>query len=304
MAVLVDFQQVLIANTIVQLTMGKPDIGTIGKSPSDLCRHIILSQLKYFRRLFPQKEYGEMILCLDGADPWRRDIFPYYKGKRKSEKDKSSIDWDLVHGICDQLKKEAKKYFPYPVVRVERCEADDVIAILCREIRKDSDEPIGIVSTDADFYQLHHYGNVKQYAPIKKKFVKPDKAPMSYLLEQVLCGCTGDGIPNVLSDDDTFMVEGKRAKPMTQARISSLLKDQTCECKGVTPKQIKKNIHRNMRLVNLLNIHKYIPKDLYKKVLNRYEDQHTKKKELGRSGLLTYFNEKKMKLLIDSIGEF
>ena len=65
---------------------------------------------------------------------------------------------------------------------------------------------IMIVSGDKDFIQLQNIDNVNQYSPILKKHVNGHN-PDTYIKEHILKGDTSDGVPNVLSADNTF-VEG------------------------------------------------------------------------------------------------
>ena len=55
--------------------------------------------------------------------------------------------------------------------------------------------------------------------PITKKFVNGID-PNEYLYEHILKGDTGDGVPNVLSPDNTF-VDGLRQKPLSKKRSQS-----------------------------------------------------------------------------------
>ena len=71
------------------------------------------------------------------------------------------------------------------VLSVDNAEADDIIAILCREAHNNK-EKVMIVSGDKDFIQLHKYDEVNQYSPIQKKFVKDDTK--KYLHEQIIKG--------------------------------------------------------------------------------------------------------------------
>ena len=69
---------------------------------------------------------------------------------------------------------------PYPVIDVDGAEADDVIGTLAeysqlndlnQESLFDIPKPMLIVSADHDFQQLQKWENVKQWSPIRKKFV-------------------------------------------------------------------------------------------------------------------------------------
>ena len=72
---------------------------------------------------------------------------------------------------------------------------------------------------DKDFIQLQKYKNVSQYSPITKKFVNGED-PALYLKEHILKGDASDGIPNVLSPDNTF-VDGLRQRPLGKKKIDA-----------------------------------------------------------------------------------
>ena len=71
-----------------------------------------------------------------------------------------------------------------------------------------------VLSGDKDFIQLQKYPFVSQYNPIQKKFMSGID-PKQYILEHVIKGDRSDGIPNFLSDDDTF-VKNKRQRPLSK----------------------------------------------------------------------------------------
>ena len=78
--ILVDLNQVLISNLMVQ-TRNKADV----KPNLEMVRQMVLNSLRGFNLKF-RDEYGEMVLCSDAADPWRREFFPHYKhGRRKGK---------------------------------------------------------------------------------------------------------------------------------------------------------------------------------------------------------------------------
>ena len=178
-------------------TRGQSDV----KPNEEMIRHMVMNSLRGFNVKFKQK-YGNMVLCSDAGNTWRRDIFPHYKYKRKKDRTESSFDWDNIFDILTNIKNELKENFPYIMMYEEKCEADDIIAILTKYYHQD--EKIMIVSGDKDFIQLKFYKNVEQYAPIQKKFIGFDEEgikidPKEFLLEQILKGDRSDGIPNILS---------------------------------------------------------------------------------------------------------
>ena len=72
------------------------------------------------------------------------------------------------------------------MVYIDHAEADDIIATLVmnREEKLNGvvseQEPILILSSDKDFVQLQRFENVKQYSPLKKKFLNTDN-PETFL---------------------------------------------------------------------------------------------------------------------------
>jgi len=185
----------------------------------DFLRHMVLNSIRNYRSKF-FKEYGEIVICCDGRGYWRKNFFEFYKGKRKEGRDKSALDWDKIFEWINAIKKDLKEYFPYRVIEVAGAEADDIIAFLATKYS--SSESILIVSADKDFQQLQKYPNVEQYSPMAKKFLKCEN-PTAYLKEHIIRGDAGDGVPNIFSDEDTFMVEGKRQKPVSSKKMESWL---------------------------------------------------------------------------------
>ena len=177
--ILVDLNQVLISNLMAQ-TRGQFD----DLPDKNMLRHMVLNSIRGYNLKF-KDEYGTPVLCADGANPWRRDIFPNYKYKRKKGRDESDVDWSALFKMIGEIRDEIAENFPYIVLHIDKVEADDIIAVLVKE--NHTKEKIMIVSGDKDFIQLHRYPNVKQYAPIQKKFVE-DEDPVKYLHEQVIKG--------------------------------------------------------------------------------------------------------------------
>jgi hypothetical protein len=192
------------------------------------------------------------------------------------------------------------EHFPYPVIDVDGAEADDVIGVLAEYSQTSnvdgllpSAEPFLVLSGDHDFNQLQKWSNVKQYAPVQKKFVKITESPAAVLMEHIIMGDKGDGVPNILSDDDTF-VTGSRQRPMKKDRVAEW-KHQKPE-DFITSDEMWRNFQRNRELVDLSRI----PEDIKEAIIDSYEKQQGG----DRSGLLNYFIANRMKQMIDLIDEF
>ena len=257
----------------------------------DLVRHMVLNSLRGHNKKF-RKEYGEMVIACDSKNVWRREIFPNYKAGRKANRAKSEHDWDAIFSMLHTIKDEIKTFLPYKVIEIETAEADDIIGTIVTKYH--SAEPILILSGDKDFIQLHKFKGVKQYDPVHKRYLK-DKSPEQYLIEHVAKGDRGDGVPNYLSADDTFVIEGGRQKPMRAKYIDILGNNiEDVENKFEDEEQ-KRGWLRNRMLIDLA----YIPQEIQSKVVESF-DQPTN----GREKLFNYFVKHKLKHLMEDISEF
>jgi hypothetical protein len=202
------------------------------------------------------------------------------------------MDWGKLFEVIHGIRQEIEEFFPYTVLNIERCEADDIIATLCHEkgtIMNTGAEKILILSGDKDFIQLQTYGNVDQYNPVMKKWVRHDN-PDKYLEEHVLRGDVGDGIPNILSADNSLAI-GERQKPMTKKRLTQFLTDPDS-----MDTDTKLRFNRNKQMIDL----SLIPQEYKDKILYQFNNT----KEVGRQHLFNFFVKKKLKNLITDIQDF
>ena len=283
--ILVDMNQISLASVMMHLNITKRDSVEPG-----MVRHMILNSLRMYRQMF-NEEYGELVICYDSKHYWRRDYYPEYKASRKKTRDSSGHDWDDIFEFLNMMKEEIKDNFPYKVLEVYGAEADDIIATLCQELEFDNGKTL-ILSGDKDFVQLQKYRNVTQYSPITKKFVNGID-PNEYLYEHVLKGDTGDGVPNVLSPDNTF-VDGLRQKPLSKKKIAEWAGPM---CEQMLPNdEVKRNYQRNKTLIDLSEI----PTELQNNVINTYENQ----KPAMKMRVLNYLIKKRCNHLIEVVEEF
>jgi len=264
---------------------------TNAKLEENMVRHMVLNSLRSYRQKF-SAEFGEMVIACDNTNCWRKKVFPYYKANRKKNQEKSEMDWNSIFECMNKIRSELKEFFPYRVIDIETAEADDIIGTLVSKFGQElnTGENILILSGDKDFIQLHKYNNVKQYDPTRKKWISHANPDM-FLKEHIMKGDAGDGVPNVLSSDNCFVV-GERQKPLTQKRLSQYM--------GLDPSQyetiIAKNYERNAKLIDL----SYTPDEIRKKVMEQYESQKGK----DRSKLWNYFMANKLKNLMEHLSEF
>lgn len=276
--ILVDMSQIMMASIMMQMHMSKKS-----EPDEEMVRHMILNSLRMYRTRF-LSEFGEMVLCYDSRHYWRRDYFPEYKHSRRKSRGTDDKNWDIIFNCLNTIKEEIKSNMPYKSVEVYGAEADDVIATLCSE----SSNEVMILSGDKDFIQLQRFPNVKQYSPITKKMIN-GMNPDDYLKEHVLKGDTSDGVPNVLSPDNTF-VDGIRQRPLSKKKIALMVE-------GDFPNdEIKRNYQRNKKLIDLT----CSPDELRSEILDTYKSAPVN----DRSKILNYFIKQRLKTLTESIGEF
>ena len=291
--ILVDMNQIALANVMMHLNMTKKN-----KPEGSMVRHMILNSLRMYRTKF-KEEFGELVLCYDSKHYWRREVFHQYKASRKKTRTESNKDWDAIFEVLNSIRDELKDIFPYKFLEVYGAEADDIIAVLCGELEYDNGKTL-ILSGDKDFIQLQKYKNVSQFSPITKKFVNGED-PVQYLKEHILKGDASDGIPNILSPDNTF-VDGLRQKPLSKKKISSWVDNEHPELGNMPIEDVLpndetiRNYQRNQTLIDLDKS----PKELFFLILKEFQNAP----EGDRSKLLNYFIQKRLNNLTESIGDF
>ena len=283
--ILLDYSQTVIGS-FMAVGRGNPVV------EEDLLRHTILNSIRMFRNKFT-KDYGEMVICCDDKENWRKEVFPEYKANRRKNRENDPTDWKTLFELLHEMREELTKYFPYKVMHVDSAEADDIIGVLVAERQNTFafSRPTLILSSDKDFIQLQKYQGVRQWSPLQKKFIVGD--PVESLYDKTIRGDTGDGVPNILSSDDTLITEGKRQTPITKKKMELWRGKKPEEfCNEV----MLRNYHRNKTLVDL----RETPESIRINIVNQYDNQ-----EAGdRSQLWNYFVDNRLKNLMDVIDEF
>ena len=293
--ILIDYSQIAIANIVIAF---KRD----GEIPTpETARFMILNQIRGYVHQY-KEEYGpEVVIAVDGKNPWRRDIFPPYKaGRRKSKEGESEENikyFATLYEYLDLVRRELEDNFPYKVLKLDGVEADDIIAVCIKKsVKKWFTTKYLIISSDKDFQQLQKYPNVTQYSPVLKKFYETD-SPQEYIYEHILRGDPGDGIPNFLSPDDTF-VNGIKSKPIMKKKltgwIDTLMRGE--DAKEFCNEYHYRNYQRNQRLIDF----DFIPEEIQDDIYKQYEDNEPKSK----SDILPYLIKNDLQSLIGKIEEF
>jgi hypothetical protein len=286
MPILMDYSQVMLATLFANIGNH-----TNVELDENILRHMFLMSLRANRKKF-KETYGEMVICCDSKNSWRRAAFPYYKGNRRSLREQSEIDWNALFAIMNNIRDEMFEYFPYKVITIDNCEADDIIGVVCHTFGTALNNGAGkylILSGDKDYIQLQKYANIDQYSPVRKEWIRHAN-PETYLAEHIIKGDRGDGVPNILSPDNCLVI-GERQKAITSKRLA--MYNNTTENMD---SETLTRFHRNKMLIDLNEI----PQNYKDEILQEYN----KEKEIGRSKLFNYFIEKRLKNLLTDIQDF
>jgi len=305
MPILVDYSQTCLSSILSQPTHVIDGIEE-NSSQESLLRHIILNGIRSYRSKFGN-EYGELIICCDSPNSWRKEVFPLYKANRKkNQNEDAKAYWDKIFMVLNQTREDLANFFPYPVVRAERAEGDDVISVLTKYFIS-IHQKVLIISGDHDFIQLQKLNqlsaSVTQYDPVQKKYVKDDLSPEDYLKVHVLRGDSGDGIPNILSDDDVFVSDNKRSVPITKSRLKSYL--VACESNKLSDfcntEILMKRYERNRKIIDLID---GIPYEISDSIINNYNSEVNRVRVTGRKHLFNYFMKTGSKAMFERIADF
>jgi hypothetical protein len=281
--ILVDFHAIMIAHVMV--AAHTDDNFVLNEN---LLRHSILNSLRKYKQDFGA-EYGKLLISCDGKNYWRKEKFPYYKINRKSEREDSIIDWNVIHDYMDKIKQELKEQTPFIVVEVDRAESDDIIATYLKNISLPEEKNL-ILSRDKDFYQLHDNTDyLKQYNPIDDKFIEvvdPDKT----LFEHICKGDSSDGIPNIMSPKNSLAIK-LRQKPMMQKKIDEWYSDRS-----LMPEEVKERFRLNENLISFSEI----PEDIKDRIIEEYIKQINKPKK----SFMNYFMKNRLSNLLENLQDF
>jgi 5'-3' exonuclease len=284
--ILIDFSQTIIAGLMAQLKMNDGEVN------EKMLRHMILNSIRNYQKRYTEK-YGRIVLCTDAVKPWRREFYPQYKANRKKTREADDRDWKLIFDTLHKVKEEIRDNFPYYYMAVDRCEADDIIAVLVQDFARNNDfgsklERTLIVSGDKDFQQLHKYPNVEQYSPNLGKFVDCPN-PEVFLKEHILRGDKSDGVPNILSADNC-LDEGIRQTPLRKPVVEKYLRI-TIE----KDDKYYRNYLRNQTLIDL----EMIPNDVRESIRQEFKNANP-----VRGKVFDYLTKYRLRELLDHIEDF
>ena len=247
----------------------------------------------------------EVVVALDSKDGyWRKDWFAPYKANRKEKRSKN-VDWDEAFRQFDAFADSIDEHLPWNVLRVSKCEADDIIFAISDEAEMNGMASF-IYSSDSDYIMLADE-NIMVFNPLGEFFyqfpctvkIGGSEAVVNnagdYLKYAVLTGQGGkDNVYNVRTPTD---FEGARKPGFGVAAAKKLLSDASW-MKELVDKGWFQNYLRNDRLINPASL----PEQYRRQILSEYEKmpKHTHMAvekflpEIGsRLDPLTVYNELK-----------
>jgi len=288
--ILIDLNQICMAEIMQEINARKNE-----HLEEEYLRHLILNTIRIINIKF-REEYGRLVLVNDSNNGyWRKLVFPFYKGNKKRKRQNSIYDFRIIFDSLGRIKNEIRENFPYTYMEVDKCEADDIIAVLVKTYSRT--EKILIVSRDEDFLQLQKYDNVYQYATVNKKFMK-EETPQKFLIKKILIGDRSDGIPNYISDDDSYTNPNKRERRLQQNKTDFLL---TLSNQDEIFMNLSKDEQRRYMRNRILIDFDFIPEDLQQRIIDEYESFLT---DNDLSTIHKYLVQHKLKTFLINIGDF
>jgi 5'-3' exonuclease len=208
-------------------------------------------------KLIGKKNYknSEVIFCMDSPkeDLWRTELKPDYKGDRCDLTKKSNFKPTFEYTYNKIIPKLIKENQNMSSIRLDKLEADDIIAIICKEYELiNKNRIIYLISGDADFFQLGRknlfFTNYKT-----KELKELDKKEALHLLtSKIILGDKSDCIPSIFTK--------KTALKLKKELIES--DEKLIEYLNLNPES-KKQYELNKKMIDFNNI----PPKFYNKII-------------------------------------
>jgi 5'-3' exonuclease len=220
--------------------------------------------LKSIIDLVSKKVFDEsqIIFCMDSPkeNVWRYEIMKNYKGDRcdlSAKNDFKPVFNETYTKIIPKIIGDNNKIHK---IRLEKLEADDIIAIICRHYEKKfPDEKVYLISGDKDFLQLGR----KNLIFINYKSKKPETLTVEQAKEQLkLKILNGDCSDNIL----TIFPKDRKLLPLKKRKELIDDENKLKEYLNENP-DINEKYKINCKMIDFT----FIPKDLEKEVLKEFK---------------------------------
>ena len=200
--------------------------------------------LKILQKMVRITAPDRVFICWDGegGSQKRKRVFKDYKQGRNpltlNSQIKANAEDELKNRIWQETRLvEYLNNLPVVQLMVEGVEADDLIALLCKDLKFYNYQKV-IVSNDKDFIQLCDNKTIL-YRPVKEQILTVKSIldeysihPNNFVLARALCGDTSDNLPGV-----------KGAGLATVAKRFSFLKEEKEYTLDDILKHSRENLH-------------------------------------------------------------
>ncbi|QPI13864.1 ribonuclease [Serratia phage 4S] len=296
---LFDMSQLALATALVNFEDKQP-INT------NMIRHLVMNTVKFNVKKF-RAQYPNVVLAFDNAEGgyWRRDYGYYYKKNRGKAREESTWDFEGYFAGMKAIVEEFPKYMPYTSLNIPRVEADDIIGVLVIMLTL-AGIPVMIVSSDGDYTQLHGFGDVKQWAPQLKKFVKAKSGSARIdLFTKLLKGDKKDNVASVRCRSDFWytLEEGERTPAMKTSVIEACAEASSDdEIKEILEKAYPddKNIFERYQENLIMISMTHIPDDIVALIKDSYNNY----RPAPKSRMYSYFVKNALSNHMKNINEF
>jgi 5'-3' exonuclease len=220
--------------------------------------------LKSIVDLVGKKKFDEskVIFCMDTPKEtvWRNELMKNYKGDRCDLSVKTNFKPTFNETYSKIIPKLIKEYPNISKIRLDKLEADDIIAVICKYYEKKyPDETIYLVSGDKDFLQLGRENLMFINYKSKKPFTLTNDQAKEELKLKILNGDCSDNILTIFPKD---------RKLLPLKRRKELIEDESklMEYLNENP-EIREKYETNCKMIDF----NYIPKELQKKIIKEYK---------------------------------
>lgn len=148
-----------------------------------------------------------ILTCDSGSSLYRKSIYPNYKQNRKDKFDQQTPEEQLAFERFftefNRVITDYQQQNKYPVLKFEKCEADDIAAYIVKIRKKYNIEKIVLISSDRD-WDLLIDEDVMRFSYVTRKEITWNNwsehygyNPEDHISIKCLMGDSGDNIPGV-----------------------------------------------------------------------------------------------------------
>jgi len=190
-----------------------------------------------------------IVFCHDcqRCNIWRNDIYKEYKGNRISNENFNGEIFNVFNKIIHELSIQKTSF--------ERLEADDIVFLLQKQLKKNPDNNIVIITNDNDYLQMMD-NNIQifnmQFKDISQRGLCN---PQNDLYQKVIFGDKSDNIYKISPS-----ITKEKSIELSKMEIPDIIE-------WVKNENVMKNFELNLKLISF----DYIPKD----IVERFYQTHT-----------------------------